>query len=380
MSASEKVNRRQLPGTIERVVIKVGTFLLTGRKTPLNSQRIKAIVDQIAAVRAGGIEVALVTSGAIGAGIQDLGWKRRPRDIPGLQAAAAVGQSALMHIYHDYFRAAQIGVGQILLTREDLHHRTRHLNICNTLHALLKRGVIPIINENDTVAVDEIRFGDNDFLAALVANLIQADLLIMLTDVEGLLRPGENPNDPRLLIPRVDRITPEVMELIEDRDNEYSRGGMRSKIEAAGIVTRAGGQAVIADGRCPEVIAGIISGKEIGTFFPTRFKRMRSRKSWIAFSRLQKGSIIVDRGARRALIDGGKSLLSTGITGVSGNFADEDMVGIRDEDGEEFARGLVNYSSEEIKKIRGEKTERIKDILGYRRSDEVIHRDDLLIL
>ncbi|HDL64399.1 MAG TPA: glutamate 5-kinase, partial [Proteobacteria bacterium] len=243
----QKIHNRSVLREAKRVVVKVGSHLLAGEDGVVDRALISRIVDQISLLKERGIEVLLVTSGAIAAGRQELGMKRRPRSLPGLQAAAAVGQAILMHVYHEHFKNAGYCVGQILLTRDGLHHRDRHLNVRHTLQALLAEGVIPIINENDTVSVDEIKFGDNDRLAALVANLIRADLLILLTDVDGLLTsPG--PDRLREVIHQVYSITPEIIGLIEDSDNEQSRGGMRSKLEAAEIVTRAGGRVIIANG------------------------------------------------------------------------------------------------------------------------------------
>lgn len=360
-----------------RVVVKVGSRLLAGKEGGIDSKFVSGLVRQISGLKAEGKEVLLVTSGAIAAGCRELGLKRRPSSLPDLQAAAAVGQTALMHIYHQAFRRRGLTVGQVLLTREGLHHRDRHLNARHTLLALLGRKIVPVINENDTVAVDEIRFGDNDQLAALVANLIQADLLILLSDVDGLFASAGARGEA---IASVEKITPEVMALVRGGPGEYSKGGMGSKLEAAGIVTRAGGQAVIANGTRPGVLAEIARGEPVGTYFPTSFARIRSRKCWIAFSCLKKGRILVDEGARRALADGGKSLLASGITAVEGSFRVGDMVTVAGPDGAEFSRGLVNYSSREVEKIRGEKTGKIKAILGSKPYDEVIHRDNLLIL
>jgi len=373
-----KDNRTPLMG-VKRVVVKVGSRLLAGEDGLINHAIISRIVDQISELKRRGIEVLLVTSGAISAGRQELGMVTRPRSLPGLQAAAAVGQAILMHVYHEFFKKAGYCVGQILLTRDGLHHRDRHLNVRHTLQALLAEGIVPIINENDTVSVDEIKFGDNDRLAALVANLIRADLLILLTDVDGLLN-SHGDDGFGEVIDQVDSITPEIIGLIEDTANEHSRGGMKSKVEAAEIVTRAGGQVVIAGGAMDNILTEIIEGKKVGTYFPTRFSRMRSRKCWIAFSCLKKGRIVVDAGARRALVEKDTSLLASGIIDVEGDFKSGDMISIVDENREEFCRGLVNYSSVDLKKIRGEKTDRFESILGYKYYDEAVHRDNLLIL
>ncbi len=361
---------------VERVVVKVGTYLLTGEDTPLDSATIRRIVSQIAGLRRDGKEAVLVTSGAIGAGVLELKLQRRPRDLPGLQAAAAVGQTNLMHIYRRYFQEEGFAVGQLLLSREDLHHRRRHLNVRNTLCRLLRDGVIPVINENDTVSVEEIRFGDNDFLAALVCNLIRADLLVMLTDVEGLLRPGGGARP----VARVEKITPELESLLYADSKELSRGGMRSKIEAARIVTGSGGMAVIASGRRENVLPEILEGGEVGTLFLPSARKVRSRKSWIAYSCLKKGSIIVDAGALEAIVKKGKSLLPSGITGTEREFRAGEMVGIKGPDGIEAARGLTNYGRREVELIKGKKSHQIKAVLGEEPYREVIHRDNLVIL
>ena len=369
--------RIEIMNSSRRVVVKVGTYLLTGRDTPLDRDRIREIARQVCVLKRQGREVVLVSSGAIGAGVLELGLKRRPRDLPGLQAAAAVGQSSLMRFYHDYFIAEGYPVGQILLSREDLHHRSRHLNVRHTIRQLLARGVIPIINENDSVAVEAIKFGDNDLLAALVTSLIEAGVLVLLTDVDGLLRGGES--GPELL-EEVDRITPEIMELVGSDSKELSRGGMKSKLEAAGIVTRSGGAVVIANGRSPEVLPELFSGKKIGTFFPPAAVRRSRRKCWIGFCRVRKGAVTVDEGARQALLERGKSLLASGVIRVEGSFQSGDMVGVKGPEEEEIGRGLINYSAVDLEKIKGKRTSRFASILGTVNYDEVIHRDNLLIL
>lgn len=358
----------------------MGSRLLAGEDSVINQDLISRLVRQLALLRGQGRDVVLVTSGAIAAGRQELGMKTRPKSLPGLQAAAAVGQAILMHIYQENFRKVGYCVGQLLLTRDGLHHRDRHLNARHTLQALLAEGVIPIINENDTVAVDEIKFGDNDKLAALVANMVRADLLILLTDVDGLLGFQKDKSGARKIIHQVDLITPEITGYVEDIANECSQGGMKSKLAAAEIVTRAGGQVIIANGFKDNILTAIIAGEKVGTFFPTGFSRVQARKSWIAFSCFKKGRVVVDAGAKRALVNKGTSLLSSGIINVEGNFKAGDMISIVDENQEEFCRGLVNYSSTELKKIKGKKTDRIESILGYKYYDETVHRDNLLIL
>ncbi|MCX6348679.1 MAG: glutamate 5-kinase [Candidatus Aureabacteria bacterium] len=351
-STGAPVDRPALLRPVRRVVVKVGTYLLTGKGTPLNLEMMRKIASEIAELKRRGKEVVLVTSGAIGAGVLELKLKERPKDLPGLQAAAAVGQAGLMHLYRACFAAHGLTVGQILLTREDVRARARHLNVRHTIAALLKSGAVPIINENDSVAVDEIEFGDNDYLAALVAILIQAELLILLTDVEGLLAPAGTEGQEKRV----------------------------AKLEAAGIATRGGGMVVIASGRRPAVLVEVIEGRETGTLFLPTARRVGGRKCWIAFSCVRKGQIVVDDGARRALVARGKSLLASGVIRAQGDFAAGDMVEIAGPEGTEFARGLTNYGADDLRKIQGKKSAQIASLLGQRYYDEVVHRDNLLIL
>jgi glutamate 5-kinase len=373
-SSGISVDRAALLRPVRRIVVKVGTYLLTGKGTPLDPEMIRKIAAEIADLRRRGKDVVLVTSGAIGAGVLELKLPGRPRDLPGLQAAAAVGQAGLMHLYRTAFAAHGLTVGQILLTREDVRRR---LNVRHTLFSLLQGGVVPIINENDSVAVDEIKFGDNDYLAALVAVLIRAELLVLLTDVEGLLRPQ---GSGLSVIPIVERITPELQGLAGGSDKELSRGGMRSKMEAGRIMSRSGGMMAIASGRRPGVLAELIEGRPTGTLFLADPKRAGEKQWWIAFSRQRKGTITVDDGARRALVSRGKSLLASGVTAIAGDVRPGEMVGIAGPDGIEFARGLSNYGTEDLKRIRGKKTSQIAALLGRLDYEEVVHRDNLLIL
>ncbi|HOO77624.1 MAG TPA: glutamate 5-kinase [bacterium] len=374
-----KQARRQLAG-VRRIVVKLGTYLLTGDQTCLDTALIEKIVEQAVALRRKGLELILVTSGAVGAGVLELGLRQRPSDIPMLQAAAAVGQTALMHLYRSLFRERGFSVGQILLTREDIDHRQRHLNARYTVETLLQQGVVPIVNENDTVTVESLKFYDNDYLAAQLANLVRADLLIVLTDVDGLLEPREGPRKEWARVPVVKKVTPAIMEMAGGSAKEHSRGGMRSKLEAARMVARAGGLAVIANGRRPRVLSDIVEGEDVGTLFLSPFSQVRRRKCWIAFARVRRGWLTVDDGARRALAERGKSLLASGITAVEGVFGPGDMVGLRTEDGLEFARGLVNYSAEDVGLIKGKQTSQIGEVLGGYAYDEVVHRDNLLVL
>jgi glutamate 5-kinase len=331
--------REQLLSNARRLVVKVGTGLLTDDAHRLAPERIAGLAAQVATLRAEKRQVLLVSSGAIAAGMAELGLRARPKQIHELQAAAAIGQGKLMARYDDAFGRHGISVAQVLLTHDDLKSRERHLNARNTLETLLNRSIVPIINENDTVAVDEIKFGDNDRLGALTATLIDADLLIILSHVEGLLDTGKK------LIPVVPEITRDIEALAGGTDRETSVGGMKSKIEAAKIVTRSG---------IPMIIANELSGEGGTVFLPAG--KLASRKRWIAFFQKPAGSLVVDDGARTALCEGGKSLLAKGVVRTEGKPVAGDVVSIQDASGVEFARGLV------------------------REGNVVVHRDDLVIL
>jgi len=370
--------RKEIITAAKSIVVKVGTAVLTTEEGNLDHQRLQSLARQIKALRSQGFQVVVVTSGAIVAGMTRLGLAKRPQTLPALQAAAAVGQGLLMASYDEYFSALGLGVAQILLTRGDFHERTRYLNARNTISALLDMGVVPIINENDTTATDEIKFGDNDLLSALVALSIKADLLIMLSDVDGLY---ERKADGRLsLLSTVEEITDEVKSLAFKGPSEVGTGGMESKLEAASLATSAGEAVLVANGRKENILPEIISGSEVGTLFKPAKVRMASRKRWIGFGARCRGEITVDAGAREALVERGKSLLASGILAVEGRFQPGDVVAIKDEAGEEFARGLSNYSAEDAHKIKGRKTTEIATLLGFKPYDEVIHRDNLVIL
>lgn len=373
-------NRREAFKKVKRLVIKVGTTVLASPQAGLDNNRIEKIVDEIANLRQDNREVLLVTSGAIGAGMKELGLKERPRTLPGKQAAAAVGQSHLMHLYEQLFRKRGHLVAQILLTRDDFNDRKRYLNARHTLMTLLKLKVIPIINENDSVAVEEIKFGENDILSALVTNLMEAELLIILSDIEGLYTTHPRGGKEGKLIKVVEEIDSRLESLAGGPGDVISTGGMSAKLQAAKIVINSGEPMVIANGNSPRVIQRILEGEEIGTLFIPREEKIASRKRWIAFTRRLSGKISVDQGAREALKRKGKSLLPSGIAKIEGEFKEGDMVSVINGDDEEFARGLSNYSSLELEKIKGAKTEDIKSILGYKYYDEVIHRDNLVIL
>ena len=365
---------------VRRLVVKVGSSLIASAGEGLDPLRIQWLADELAATWQAGVEIALVSSGAIAAGMGRLGLSSRPRSIPEKQAAAAVGQSHLMWHYEQAFSRHKLQVAQVLLTQEDISHRTRYLNARNTLTTLLQLRVLPIINENDTVAVEEIKVGDNDNLAALVAHLIDADLLVILTDVDGLYTtdPRRDPNARRLEL--VETITPELARLVWDDEGQISIGGMGTKLEAAQKAVTSGIPMIIAAGGEPQVIRRILRGEPVGTYFLPKGDRLAARKRWIAFAAPPQGRLYVDRGARRAVAEGGKSLLPSGLVGVEGEFDAGEVVGLLDPEGREFARGVTNYAAQDLEKICGAKTTAITQVLGYKSFDEVIHRDNLVVL
>ena len=363
----------------KRIVVKIGTSTLTYPNGRLNLSRMESLVRQLVDVANEGREVVLVTSGAIGAGMSRLGMNHRPRSIPEKQAVAAVGQSLLMQMYEKLFGEYGYIVGQLLLTREDLTHRKRHLNCRNTIQSLWRLKAIPVVNENDTVAVDEIKFGDNDTLAALVAGLIAADLLIILSDVDGVYDENPQVNPDATLLPVIHEITPELIEAAGGPGSLYGSGGMGTKLQAAKMSMAGGTAVVIANGSRPGVIRAILDQKGPGTLFVPRGEKMAGRKRWIAFYLPAEGQVKVDQGAGQALVQGGKSLLPAGVIDVVGDFQEGDVVQVVDETGKELARGLVNYGASELRKIQGRSTHEIPVILGYKYFDEVIHRDNLVI-
>jgi glutamate 5-kinase len=359
-------------------VVKIGSRVLTA-KNGLDLDVIEGIVTQIADLKKKGIDVVIVSSGAIAAGVPKIGFPEKPTSISLLQAAASVGQTSLMRAYERSFERFSIVVGQMLLTHEDLRNRHRFINARNTIMSLLSLGVVPIINENDTVAVAEISLSDNDYLAAQTINLCGADILIILTDIEGLFD-----KDPRLssearLIGLVKNVRREVRELAKDTSDSVGRGGMKSKVQAAETAAAMGIPTIIAGGKVPGVITRLFGGEELGTFFLPGPEGIGSRKHWIAYTLKAKGSVTVDTGAVVALSKGGKSLLPTGIVNVAGDFHIGDLISIVGPDGVEFARGLVNYSAKEVARIMGLNTKDISDVLGSKYSDEVIHRDNLVL-
>jgi glutamate 5-kinase len=368
------------PTRWKRIVVKVGTSVLTSKEGKLETSYISRLVHELASLQQSGREVILVTSGAISAGMGKLQLIPKPKTIPLKQAAAAVGQSILMQTYEHLFSQHHQPIAQILLTHQDLSNRQSYINIYNTILTLLHYRVIPIINENDTVAVEEIKFGDNDTLSALVAHSIEADLLIILTDTDGLYDTNPKHHKPKKLISVVEKVTPEILGLADGEGTPLSTGGMYTKLKAAEIVTKCGVVMIIANGREERILERIVNGESVGTLFLPLQGRMAGRKRWIAFNLNSCGEIVVDEGARKAILFDGRSLLPSGVVGVEGEFEVGDAVTILDEQGKELAKGLTNYSALELCKIKGKHTREIERVLGYKYFDEVIHRDNLVLL
>ena len=376
---NKDIRKKVLEG-VRRIVVKVGSSILASVEKGLNYEAFSHLTKEISDLKRQGYEIVLVSSGAIAAGMEKLGYKTRPQAITQKQATAAVGQTRLMNIYENYFSRYQQMVAQVLLTHDDLSHRRRFLNARNTLLTLLELGIIPIINENDTVVVDEIKFGDNDNLSALITNLVGADLLIILTDIEGLCDSDPRVNPNARCIPLVEDIDANMEGIVEETKSEMSVGGMISKIQAAKKASRFGIPTVVARGTKDGILHQILKGKEIGTLILSKGEALSSRKHWIAFNPKPKGDIIVDDGAKKAILQRGKSLLPSGVVKIKGIFDRGDLVSCLGPRGKEFARGLVNYSATELEKIKGHRSDQIESTLGYKYSDEVIHRDDLVVL
>jgi len=363
---------------IKRIVIKVGSSTLSYPNGRLNITQMERLVRELADLQNRGMEVILVSSGAQGAGIGKIGLSRRPKTIPEKQAAAAIGQGLLMHMYEKLFSEYGITVAQVLLTREDIMDRKRFLNARNALNALLGMETIPIINENDTIAVEEIKFGDNDALSALVASLIEAELLIILSDIAGLYTGNPSTDKGATLIPLVTEINEDIENIAGGSGSRLGTGGMITKLQAAKVAMNSGFPMIIAGGSEKRIVRRIIEGEHLGTLFLPRENRLHSKKRWIAFGSNVQGTILIDSGARRALTEEGKSLLPSGIVSVEGTFEIGNTVSVFHED-KEIGRGIVNYSSLEIDIIKGKRTREITKILGYKDFDEVIHRDNFAL-
>jgi glutamate 5-kinase len=380
MTATESrtEQRKELLKGVRRVVVKVGSAVLTEQGS-LHRPTIFRLSREIAFLQKKGFTVTLVSSGAIASGMGRLGIKKKPDTIPEKQAVAAIGQGRLIQVYEEAFDRYDLKIAQILLTRDDLTHRGRYLNARNTLTTLLNWGIIPIINENDTVAVEEIKFGDNDNLSALITHLIDGDLLIILTDLEGLYSRDPRQDPQAELIPVVEQVDGRVIRYTSLTSGEWGLGGMRTKIKAARKVTIQGTPVIIANGRREGVLQELIIGKPWGTLFLPQKQSLSRKKHWIAYTLKPRGEIILDEGARKALVEKGKSLLPSGIVAVRGRFGAGSCVGCLDGEGKRIAKGLVNYSSSDLAKIKGLKTSEIEKKLEFKQSDEVIHRDNLVV-
>jgi glutamate 5-kinase len=379
LHVTQRLHKPDILRRARRVVVKIGSSTLSD-PSGIKLASVASIAKNLSVLHASGKEVVLVTSGAVAAGMTRLGLQGRPKTIPVKQAAAAVGQIALMALYEGAFSTHGVRVGQILLTHDDLASRKRYLNAKHTMRTLLEAAVIPIVNENDTVAVEEIQLGDNDNLSAQVAVLIEADLLVILSDIDGLFD-----KDPRLypdamLVPLVDRFDESLL-ASGGSAGPLGRGGMASKLQAAYKASLSGIPTILADGRKEDTLARVFDVQtDIGTLFLPVADRLGSRKHWIAYTLKPAGSLVVDAGASAAIKKHGRSLLSPGVQEVRGIFDEGECVLCLDEAGRTFAKGLVNYSSEALKRIKGARTSQIEQILGYKVSDEVIHRDDLALL
>ncbi len=376
-----EINRKAIFSKARRVVIKAGSAVLASSDQGLDQDRIERLASDISSIMDEGREVILVSSGAIAAGLAKLGlMKTKGMPLSLKQAAAAVGQSGLIWAYEKTFADHGRKVAQVLLTREDLSNRTRFLNARNTLQTLLDHGVIPIINENDTVSVDEIKFGDNDNLSGMVTHLADADLLVVLSDIDGLYTADPKVNSSAELIPLVEKITAEMERGAGDARTGVGTGGMRSKLMTAKKVSAYGAHMVIVNGKKNGVLRALFEGENVGTLFLPKPEKQEGRKHWIAYTVKCVGQVVVDNGGREALVNKGKSLLPGGVVKVEGTFKVGDCVNCTDRSGHAFARGLVKYSSADLDRIKGLKTSQIESVLGHKDYDEVIHRDDLVIL
>lgn len=373
--------RQELAVAAHTVVVKVGTRVLTLPDGTLNYERIDRLAEELNAVFAAGKRAVLVSSGAVGAGIGTLKLPGRPAGLAQLQAVAAIGQPRLMGVYHRTFERFGRPAAQVLLTADDVDARERYLNVRNTLLSILEFGAVPIINENDTVSVQELKttFGDNDRLAAMVTNLLRAPLLVILSDVEGLYD-----GDPALatskLIPTVTKIDESTQAFVRDKKTGMSKGGMASKLEAARMVTTAGENVIIASGRRMDVLTQVMAGELVGTLFTAQGKVVSPFKRWLGFTAQTKGKINVDAGAKRAILEQGRSLLPAGITSTQGDFEKGDVVAVCDLEGTILARGLPNYSASDVERIKGLRSEKIRQVLGECPYEEVVHRDNLALV
>lgn len=373
------MDRRNLLEGCQRIVVKIGTSTLTHPNGQLNLRRIESLVREIADLHNQDREVLVVSSGAIGVGANRMGYKKVPKTMPEKQALAAIGQGALLHLYEKLFAEYGKTVAQVLITRGDFDERLRYLNATNALLAILRMKVIPIINENDTVVIEEIKFGDNDTLSALVAGIVDADLLVILSDVDGFFSSDPRVDPQACLWSEIDEITVDMDDNSHTRGSSFSSGGMYTKLRAARMCMAAGIPMVIANSSADDVVRRVVAGESLGTLFIPRDERMHARKKWIAFGSVVQGTIVVDSGAHQALMERGKSLLPSGVIRVEGEFERGAIVAVINPGGVEIARGAVNYSAAEIGQIAGRKTSEIERILGEKDYDEIIHRNNLWI-
>lgn len=364
---------------IKRVVLKIGTSVLLDEENRISAAKAEDFARQIKAVTDRSIQVICVSSGAQACGMESIGLKKKPKEMARRQALASIGQVVLMRMYMDAFAKVGLTASQILLTHEDIRSRTRCINLLNTIDALLDMGVVPIVNENDTLSFKEIMFGDNDNLSALIAQITTSDLLVLLSDVEGLYEKDPKHHADARMIRTVKRIDKDIEALAQGTSSETSVGGMTSKLEAAKKAGHYGVPTRLVKGDVEDVIPRLLAGEEIGTLFVAK-KRMTRKECWIAFAFKTKGSISVDQGAEKALLSSGKSLLPSGIVDVGGHFARGECVDITDGETKVIARGIVNYSSSDINKIKGSKSVEIERKLGYKYTEEVIHRDNMVLL
>lgn len=372
------MSRREALKSAKRIVVKIGSALLTNDGKGLDKPAIAGWVAQIAQLRDQGLEVVLVSSGSVAEGMTRLGWSKRPESLHELQAAAAVGQMGLIQTYETEFQCYNYHTAQILLVHEDLSDRKRYLNARSTLQALIDLGVIPIVNENDTVASDELRFGDNDTLAAMVANIIDADLLVILTDQDGMYDSDPRSNPQARLISETKAGSAELVAMATG-GGKLGRGGMTTKVKAAELAARSGTNTVIVGGRLNNAIANVMQGEDVGTLLYSEQAPLEARKLWLAGLQKCKGGLVLDDGAVKALKKGGVSLLPVGVTGVKGQFAEGDMVVCFDQAGKEVAKGLVNYHSDDAEKIKSLPSAKISEVLGYQAEPELIHCDNLVV-
>ncbi|MFA6076013.1 MAG: glutamate 5-kinase [Negativicutes bacterium] len=371
---------RAIPVAARRIVIKIGTSSLSFPNGMLDFGKIERLVRAISNIHNSGREIILVTSGAVGAGMMKLGLKEKPTSIPEKQAVAAVGQGLLMHVYEKIFSEYAKTVAQVLLTRSDTQEQTKCANSRSTLLSLLRMNVIPIINENDAVSIDELKIGDNDNLSAMVAALVEADLLLILSDVDGLFTANPSNTPSAKLISEIKTITIEIENMAGDTGTFTGTGGMNTKIQAAKIAVNAGVAVIIANSGFPNVIESILDGQLLGTLFLPKKTKLQFRKKWLSFGKAASGKIFVDKGCGEAIVNNGSSLLPVGIIDIDGDFTGGQVVSVISSDNQEIARGLINYSACELRKIKGKKINHIAAILGGVDYHEAIHRDNMVVI